>query len=106
MFQADSDFYHQYTAAATTVVEDVTTTWQPISEQVIQGGELVFHTREAEGDEVTQEEGGEVVAQVDPLPEGGDEAVTEGQGEEMECGICSDVALKNKMQSSQDLTGV
>uniref|UniRef100_A0A674E576 Zinc finger and BTB domain containing 17 n=1 Tax=Salmo trutta TaxID=8032 RepID=A0A674E576_SALTR len=53
MFQADSDFYHQYTAAATTVGEDVTTTWQPISEQVIQGGELVFHTREAEakGDE-------------------------------------------------------
>uniref|UniRef100_A0A674E541 Zinc finger and BTB domain containing 17 n=1 Tax=Salmo trutta TaxID=8032 RepID=A0A674E541_SALTR len=108
MFQADSDFYHQYTAAATTVGEDVTTTWQPISEQVIQGGELVFHTREAEakGDEVTQEEGGEVVAQVDPLPEGEDEAVTEGQGEEMECGIYSDVALKNKMQSSQDLTGV
>uniref|UniRef100_A0A674E445 Zinc finger and BTB domain containing 17 n=1 Tax=Salmo trutta TaxID=8032 RepID=A0A674E445_SALTR len=92
MFQADSDFYHQYTAAATTVGEDVTTTWQPISEQVIQGGELVFHTREAEakGDEVTQEEGGEVVAQVDPLPEGEDEAVTEGQGEEMECGIYSD----------------
>uniref|UniRef100_A0A8C8D3R9 Zinc finger and BTB domain containing 17 n=1 Tax=Oncorhynchus tshawytscha TaxID=74940 RepID=A0A8C8D3R9_ONCTS len=53
MFQADSDFYHQYTAAATTVGEDVTTTWQPTSEQVIQGGELVFHTREveAEGDE-------------------------------------------------------
>ncbi|XP_055748471.1 zinc finger and BTB domain-containing protein 17-like [Salvelinus fontinalis] len=108
MFQADSEFYHQCTAAATTVGEDVTTTWQPTSEQVIQGGELVFHTREAEaeGDEVTQE----VVAQADPQPEGEDEAVTEGegQGEEMECGICSDVALKNKnkMQSSQDLTGV
>ncbi|XP_020362081.1 zinc finger and BTB domain-containing protein 17 isoform X2 [Oncorhynchus kisutch] len=111
MFQADSDFYHQYTAAATTVGEDVTTTWQPTSEQVIQGGELVFHTREveAEGDEVTQEEGGEVVAQADPQLEEEDEAVTEeGQGEEMECGMCSDVALKNKnkMQSSQVLTGV
>uniref|UniRef100_A0A8C7U4X4 Zinc finger and BTB domain containing 17 n=1 Tax=Oncorhynchus mykiss TaxID=8022 RepID=A0A8C7U4X4_ONCMY len=111
MFQADSDFYHQYTVAATTVGEDVTTTWQPTSEQIIQGGELVFHTREveAEGDEVTQEEGGEVVAQADPQPEEEDEVVTEeGQGEEMECGMCSDVALKNKnkMQSSQVLTGV
>lgn len=82
MFQADSDFYHQYTAAATTVVEDVTTTWQPISEQVIQGGELVFHTREAEEEEEGGGEG-EVVAQADTQPEGKDEAVT--GGDEMEC---------------------
>ncbi|XP_020314627.1 zinc finger and BTB domain-containing protein 17 [Oncorhynchus kisutch] len=80
MFQADSDFYQQYAAAAgaTAVGEVVTTTWQPTSEQVIQGGELVFHTREAE-----EEEGGEVVAQADSQPEGKDEAGTEG--EEMEC---------------------
>uniref|UniRef100_A0A8K9URQ7 Zinc finger and BTB domain containing 17 n=1 Tax=Oncorhynchus mykiss TaxID=8022 RepID=A0A8K9URQ7_ONCMY len=66
MFQADSDFYQQYAAAAG---------------QVIQGGELVFHTREAEEEEV--EGGGEVVAQADSQPEGKDEAGTEG--EEMEC---------------------
>ncbi|XP_072553461.1 zinc finger and BTB domain-containing protein 17 isoform X2 [Salminus brasiliensis] len=38
MFQADSDFYQQYTADGT---------WQA-SEQVIQGGELLFRTREGE----------------------------------------------------------
>lgn len=46
MFQADSDYY-QYTATTTTEGDDVST-WQPTSEQVIQGGELVFRTADQE----------------------------------------------------------
>lgn len=42
MFQADSDFYQQYAGDGT---------WQT-TEQVIQGGELLFRTREEEGEEV------------------------------------------------------
>uniref|UniRef100_A0A6Q2ZFB9 Zinc finger and BTB domain containing 17 n=1 Tax=Esox lucius TaxID=8010 RepID=A0A6Q2ZFB9_ESOLU len=82
MFQSDSDFYQQYTATASTAPT-----------QVIQGGELVFHTREAEegeaeggeGDVVILEEegGGDAVAQADLQPQGKEKAVTEG--EEMEC---------------------
>jgi len=41
MFQADSDFYQQYTGDGT---------WQT-TEQVIQGGELLFRTREEESEE-------------------------------------------------------
>lgn len=47
MFQADSDFY-QYTA--TTADGDSATTWQSTAEQVIPGGELIFHAQDAEGD--------------------------------------------------------
>ncbi|XP_012991976.1 zinc finger and BTB domain-containing protein 17 isoform X2 [Esox lucius] len=97
MFQSDSDFYQQYTATASTAPtvggDVVASTWQPTSEQVIQGGELVFHTREAEegeaeggeGDVVILEEegGGDAVAQADLQPQGKEKAVTEG--EEMEC---------------------
>ncbi|XP_028849531.1 zinc finger and BTB domain-containing protein 17-like [Denticeps clupeoides] len=42
MFQADSDFYQQYAAAGDS-------TWQA-TEQVIQGGELLFRPREGEDD--------------------------------------------------------
>lgn len=47
MFQADSDFY-QYTAA--TADGDSATTWQSTAEQVIPGGELIFHAQDGEGD--------------------------------------------------------
>ncbi|KAL1021104.1 hypothetical protein UPYG_G00008870 [Umbra pygmaea] len=94
MFQADSDFYQQYTTTASAAGgEVVTSTWQPTSEQVIQGGDLVFHTREAEDgdlegrDGVILEDGteGETAGQADPQPEGNDEAVTDGEEVEMEC---------------------
>lgn len=45
MFQADSDFYQQYTGDAT---------WQT-TEQVIQGGELLFRTRDEESEEAQPE---------------------------------------------------
>nr|XP_055044770.1 zinc finger and BTB domain-containing protein 17 isoform X2 [Misgurnus anguillicaudatus] len=65
MFQADSDFYQQYAGDGT---------WQT-TEQVIQGGELLFRTREEEGEEV---EG--AIAQHEPQNDGVDE-VTETQME-------------------------
>ena len=96
MFQADSDFY-QYTTTATTE-GDTTTTWQPTPEQVIQGGELIFRTQDAEGGakesegvEETQEEGEEgggeeeEVAQADTLSEVKNETIDSGEGEEMDC---------------------
>lgn len=57
MFQADSDFY-QYTAATATD-GDSATAWQPSAEQVIQEGELIFHTQNGEeGAEVEGAGGG------------------------------------------------
>ncbi|KAJ8016649.1 hypothetical protein DPEC_G00009440 [Dallia pectoralis] len=91
MFQADSDFYQQYTATASTAAtvtggDVVTSNWQPTSEQVIQGGELVFHTREEEEEEaegvILVEDAG-VEAAADSQPQGKEKAVTDG--DEMEC---------------------
>ncbi|XP_030623587.1 zinc finger and BTB domain-containing protein 17 [Chanos chanos] len=79
MFQADSDFYQQYTGDAT---------WQT-TEQVIQGGELLFRTREGEGEGETKEGEGEM-AQTESHTEEKEQVdtQTEGAGEsvEMECG--------------------
>ncbi|XP_061552625.1 zinc finger and BTB domain-containing protein 17 isoform X2 [Phycodurus eques] len=47
MFQADSDFY-QYTAVAG-AEGDSAGTWQPVAEQVIQEGELIFRGQDGEG---------------------------------------------------------
>ncbi|KTF75220.1 hypothetical protein cypCar_00031458 [Cyprinus carpio] len=58
MFQADSDFYQQYAGDGT---------WQT-TEQVIQGGELLFRTREEDG-----EEGEGAVAQTESQTEGVEE---------------------------------
>lgn len=57
MFQADSDFYQQYAADGT---------WQA-TEQVIQGGELLFRTRE--GEEEAGDEGQTEMAQPEPQTE-------------------------------------
>ncbi|XP_076132646.1 zinc finger and BTB domain-containing protein 17 isoform X2 [Alosa pseudoharengus] len=82
MFQADSDFYQQYAAGDTT--------WQT-TEQVIQGGELLFRTRDGE-EEVEAGTDGETVALEEGLPptEIKEETVTEVEGggevvEEMDC---------------------
>ncbi|XP_066527491.1 zinc finger and BTB domain-containing protein 17 [Hoplias malabaricus] len=62
MFQADSDFYQQYAADGT---------WQT-TEQVIQGGELLFRTRESE--EETADGGqSEMTHSEPPTEEGEDE---------------------------------
>ncbi|XP_077074447.1 zinc finger and BTB domain-containing protein 17 isoform X3 [Siphateles boraxobius] len=58
MFQADSDFYQQYAGDGT---------WQT-TEQVIQGGELLFRTREEES-----EEGEVALAQPESQTEGAEE---------------------------------
>ncbi|KAL6482947.1 hypothetical protein MHYP_G00078190 [Metynnis hypsauchen] len=69
MFQADSDFYQQYAADGT---------WQA-TEQVIQGGELLFRTREGEEEadgsqsEIAQTEEGD--EQAEPQTEDGTETV-------------------------------
>ncbi|XP_035378445.1 zinc finger and BTB domain-containing protein 17 isoform X1 [Electrophorus electricus] len=73
MFQADSDFYQQYTADGA---------WQT-TEQVIQGGELLFRTREGE-EETTGGGGGgsqAETAQSEPQAE-------EGEAEEETVQIC------------------
>ncbi|KAI7794129.1 zinc finger and BTB domain-containing protein 17 isoform X1 [Triplophysa rosa] len=57
MFQADSDFYQQYAGDGT---------WHT-TEQVIQGGELLFRTRVEEG-----EEGEAAIVQCEPQTEGAD----------------------------------
>ncbi|KAI1892637.1 hypothetical protein AGOR_G00135620 [Albula goreensis] len=76
MFQADSDFYQQYGGEAA---------WQA-TEQVIQGGELLFRTREG-GEEVTEEEGEEEMAQAEPKPDIEEGAAAEPMPEsmDMEC---------------------
>lgn len=78
MFQADSDFYQQYATGDTT--------WQT-TEQVIQGGELLFRTRDGEEEveaEASAEAGtdGETVALEAGLPstEIKEETVTEVEG--------------------------
>ncbi|XP_051515956.1 zinc finger and BTB domain-containing protein 17-like isoform X2 [Myxocyprinus asiaticus] len=58
MFQADSDFYQQYAGDGT---------WQT-TEQVIQGGELLFRTREEESEECE-----EALAQSESQTEGAEE---------------------------------
>ncbi|KAI4895995.1 hypothetical protein NFI96_025275 [Prochilodus magdalenae] len=63
MFQADSDFYQQYTADGT---------WQA-TEQVIQGGELLFRTRE--GEEEVGDDGHSEIAQSEVQTEEGEEQV-------------------------------
>ncbi|KAK7128885.1 hypothetical protein R3I94_017192 [Phoxinus phoxinus] len=65
MFQADSDFYQQYAGDGT---------WQT-TEQVIQGGELLFRTREEES-----EEGEVALVQPESQTEGAEE-VTSSQAE-------------------------
>uniref|UniRef100_A0A8C2G6I6 Zinc finger and BTB domain containing 17 n=1 Tax=Cyprinus carpio TaxID=7962 RepID=A0A8C2G6I6_CYPCA len=68
MFQADSDFYQQYAGDGT---------WQT-TEQVIQGGELLFRTREEDG-----EEGEGAVAQTESQTEGVEEETsTQAETEE------------------------
>lgn len=68
MFQADSDFYQQYAGDET---------WQT-TEQVIQGGELLFRTREEDGEE---EEG--ALAQPESQSEGAEEETsTQAETEE------------------------
>ncbi|XP_026097627.1 zinc finger and BTB domain-containing protein 17 isoform X2 [Carassius auratus] len=68
MFQADSDFYQQYAGDGT---------WQT-TEQVIQGGELLFRTREEDG-----EEGEGALAQPEPQSEGAEEETsTQAEREE------------------------
>lgn len=57
MFQADSDFYQQYAGDGT---------WQT-TEQVIQGGELLFRTRVEEG-----EDGEAAIVQPEPQTEEAD----------------------------------
>lgn len=69
MFQADSDFY-QYTAA--TADGDSATTWQSTAEQVIPGGELIFHAQDGEGDT----EGG-MVGQTEEEEEGSEGMIVE-----------------------------
>lgn len=80
MFQADSDFYQQYATGDTA--------WQT-TEQVIQGGELLFRTREGEEEVEAEAEteaeagtGGVAVALESGLPstEIKEETVTEVEG--------------------------
>lgn len=107
MFQADSDFY-QYTTATTTAEGDSATTWQPTSEQVIQGGELIFRAQDGEGEaegamaRETQgqeegsgggnHEGGEVETNTELHTEGKDEAVAEVEEEKEEETECESQA--------------
>ncbi|TRZ02476.1 hypothetical protein DNTS_030300 [Danionella cerebrum] len=64
MFQADSDFYQQYAGDGT---------WQT-AEQVIQGGELLFRTRDEEDEaDVGEGEAGEVDSSTQPEVEDGTE---------------------------------
>ncbi|XP_076874498.1 zinc finger and BTB domain-containing protein 17 [Brachyhypopomus gauderio] len=69
MFQADSDFYQQYTADGA---------WQA-TEQVIQGGELLFRTRD--GEEEAGDGGQAEMAQSEPRGEEGAEEGAESQTE-------------------------
>lgn len=78
MFQADSDFYQQYATGDTA--------WQT-TEQVIQGGELLFRTRdgeeevEADADAEAGTEGETVVLEAGlPSTEIKEETVTEVEG--------------------------
>lgn len=79
MFQADSDFYQQYGGAGA---------WQA-AEQVLQGGQLLFRTREGEGE---LDAGGDEAAHAQAQREGTEGAsgtepgvLAEQETVEMEC---------------------
>ncbi|KAL2103589.1 hypothetical protein ACEWY4_000457 [Coilia grayii] len=81
MFQADSDFYQQYATGDAT--------WQT-TEQVIQGGELLFRTRDGEEEVEAGTEGEAVLEAGLPPTEVKEETVTEVEEggrevEEMDC---------------------